>query len=56
MKTNMNGLKELGMDELEQVNGGSVTVIGVIALVAGCVSLGVEAFKFGRKVYNDMKN
>ena len=54
MKTNTNEmkLKELEMDELEQVNGGSV--IAGIALAAACVSLAVETAKFGRKLYNDL--
>ena len=45
--------KELTLDEMDQVNAGSV--LAVIGLSAACVSLAVEAAKFGRKIYNDIK-
>ena len=45
--------KELTLDEMEQVNGGSV--LAAIGLGTACVCLAVEAAKFGRKLYNDIK-
>ena len=50
MKTNR---KELTLDEMEQVNGGSV--LAAIGLGTACVTLAVSAIKFGRKIYNDIK-
>lgn len=47
-----NETQELEMDELEQVNAGSV--LAGIALAAACVSLVVETAKLGRKIYNDL--
>ena len=51
MKTNMN---ELSLNEMEQVNGGSVT-LAVIGLVSACVTLGIGVTKFGMKIYKDIK-
>ena len=45
--------KELSLDEMEQVNGGSV--LAAIGLGTACVTLAVSAIKFGRKIYNDIK-
>ena len=50
MNTNM---KELNLNEMELVNGGSV--LAAIALGTACVTLAVSAIKFGRKIYNDIK-
>jgi len=53
-ETKMNtNRKELTLDEMEQVNAGSV--LAAIGLGTACVCLAVEAAKFGRKLYNDIK-
>ena len=49
MNTNTN---ELNINEMEQVNGGSV--LAAVALIGGCACLVVEAAEFGRKIYKDL--
>ncbi len=51
MNTNM---KELSMNEMEQVSGSGI-ILAAIGLGTACVALGVEAFRFGRKIYKDIK-
>ena len=54
MNTNM---KELNLNELEQVSGGEpITVCAVIGLCVAGVSLAVDLAKFGRKIYKNIKN
>ena len=50
MDTNM---KELNLNEMEQVSGGSVTA--AIGLGTACVCLVISAAAFGRKIYKDIK-
>ncbi len=44
--------KELNINEMEQINGGSV--LAAIGLGTACVCLVVEGIKFGKKIYKDV--
>jgi bacteriocin-like protein len=51
MNTNM---KELNINELEQVSGGEPVTLAAIGLGTACVCLIVEGIKFGKKIYKDV--
>ena len=52
MNTTMN---ELTLNEMDQVNGSGI-ILAAIGLGTACVCLTVEAVRFGRKIYKDIKN
>ena len=45
-------MKELNLNEMEQVNGGSVAA--AVSLGTACVCLVISAAEFGRKIYKDI--
>ena len=53
MKMNTS-MKELNINELEQVSGGEPVTLAAIALGTACVCLVVEGVKFGKKIYKDV--
>ena len=51
---NTNEMKELNINEMEQVSGGEPVTLAAIALGTACVCLVVEGIKFGKKIYKDV--
>lgn len=49
------GMKELNLNEMEQVSGSGI-ILAAIGLGAACVCLAVETVKFGRKIYKDLNS